>query len=356
MTTPVKDANRLHELDALRFLAAASVVVYHMTYTNSARVTYPEVDAVTRFGYIGVNLFFIISGFVILWSAQGRTPVAFAISRFSRLYPIFWVSILATSAVIWHAYGITIRQVLLNATMFSGYLGTSYIDVVYWTLQIELKFYLLVFILLAVGKIGRAEACAFGWIALTALATAVPRIPGTGLILFPYGSYFAAGMILFQVWTKGLTWLRGAALAVSLLLSMHQATVQMDDFVYHATAGRWVPAAVIACVYILLLGVATHRVTLRWPAACTALGASTYPLYLLHNRIGHAILGALPLTRWPALAITLAAIVLIAAVATALDRRLHRFTRRTLTGWSVRAGLQRPREAQAPHRAAHLPA
>ena len=210
------------------------------------------------------------------------------------------MAIVATSAVAWHHGGITVRQMLLNATMVSGYLGVDYVDGVYWTLQIELKFYVLIFALLVIGQIKNAENWAYGWLALTAIALVTHVIPGS-FILYPYGSYFAAGMILFQVWTSGLTPVRGVALAASVILSMRHATVQVDDFVYQLTADRWVPAAVILCAYIVLLGIATRRIRIGSQKLCTALGASTYPLYLLHNRIGHEIFGALTLDRWTSL-------------------------------------------------------
>ena len=335
----MKDAGRLHELDALRFVAALAVVLYHLTYTNTAQTSFPEIDAVTRFGYMGVDLFFIISGFVILWSAQGRSPVAFVIARFSRLYPIFWVALLTTSAVVWHDGVITIRQILLNATMVPSYFGAGFIDGAYWTLQIELNFYFLIFILLVFGQINNAEKWAYGWLVVIALTLVTHKIPAS-LTVYPYGSYFAGGMILFAIWRSGLTWTRGVALGGSLLLSLHQAVIQADEFIYHMTANRWVPVAVIAISYLVLLGIATRRITIGAARWCTAVGASTYPLYLLHHHIGNEIFGALTLDRWLALAITLVAIAAMTVVATGIDRRLHRFTSQRLTAWSIRLRLQ----------------
>ncbi len=208
MRSPTKDASRLHELDALRFVAAVAVVLYHLTYSNTVQAAFPEVDGVTRFGYMGVDLFFIISGFVILWSAQGRSPVAFVIARFSRLYPVFWVALLTTSAVVWHDGVITIRQILLNATMVPGNLGAGFIDGAYWTLQVELNFYFLIFVLLVFGQINNAEKWAYGWLVVIALTLVTHKIPAS-LTVYPYGSYFAGGMILIS--QSGRVVLRGRA-------------------------------------------------------------------------------------------------------------------------------------------------
>ena len=73
-------SSRVPELDLLRFIAASSVVVYH--YTDIKRIVPGQfvnpigaLQVITQFGYLGVNLFFMIGGFVILWTARGRTPL-----------------------------------------------------------------------------------------------------------------------------------------------------------------------------------------------------------------------------------------------------------------------------------------
>ena len=69
---------RFYEIDLLRLLAALAVVFYHYTYrgymaNNYSPVAFPALAPVTKYGYLGVELFFIISGYVVLRSAQGKT-------------------------------------------------------------------------------------------------------------------------------------------------------------------------------------------------------------------------------------------------------------------------------------------
>jgi peptidoglycan/LPS O-acetylase OafA/YrhL len=76
-TTP-RQPTRYYEIDLLRFLAAAAVVLYHWAYRgyherNLSPVDYPVLGQVCKYGYLGVELFFLISGYVILHSAQGKT-------------------------------------------------------------------------------------------------------------------------------------------------------------------------------------------------------------------------------------------------------------------------------------------
>ena len=94
MTAPQNPFDRITTLDLLRLVAALAVVGFHYFFRGAAadgylNVAYPSVATVAIYGYLGVNLFFLISGFVIAWSAEGRSWQAFAVARFARLYPGF---------------------------------------------------------------------------------------------------------------------------------------------------------------------------------------------------------------------------------------------------------------------------
>ncbi|MCS4089982.1 peptidoglycan/LPS O-acetylase OafA/YrhL [Rhizobium sp. BK176] len=86
-------AKRLPVLDMLRFVAALGVLLYHFLYAGSKEGIYPGVPAVGLFsiGWLGVDVFFVISGLVIAISTEGRTGAEFARARFMRLFPAFFV-------------------------------------------------------------------------------------------------------------------------------------------------------------------------------------------------------------------------------------------------------------------------
>ena len=130
----------LYELDLLRFLAAIAVVFFHYTFLNSINSeltpTYPALEGIFKYGYLGVELFFMISGFVILLTAMKTTAVEFTISRIKRLYPAFWVALIITTlAILFFAIdqqtSVGLKQFLFNFTMVPEYLGSVNIDPVY---------------------------------------------------------------------------------------------------------------------------------------------------------------------------------------------------------------------------------
>lgn len=149
MFNPVK-TNRYEELDALRGIAVLMVVFFHYTMGR------PEANWGFKLGITGVELFFMISGFVIIISIGRVTQgIDFVINRASRLYPTYWAAVTFTFTLMilqhlfHHPYSSSVRWVdyLANMTMFQHYLQVPNLDGPYWTLIIEMNFYAGVLIL-----------------------------------------------------------------------------------------------------------------------------------------------------------------------------------------------------------------
>jgi len=97
--------SRVEALDLLRLVAVLGVVLYHFGFWGPAahgvpQVALPWLAPVAKYGFLGVPGFFVISGFVIAYSAEGRTATGFAIARFSRIYPTFVFCMTLTSLAI----------------------------------------------------------------------------------------------------------------------------------------------------------------------------------------------------------------------------------------------------------------
>ena len=209
---------RFYTLDLMRFFAALAVVLYHYTARPESN-SFEVLSGFTKFGYLGVPLFFIISGFVICASAQNRTAMEFAVSRFVRLYPAYWLGIAITvTTVIWLGAGeITLIQVLANLTMLNDYVGISDVDGVFWTLQAELKFYGCIFLLSVFGVFPKFKVWLTIWMAITVSYLVFAQPFFMGWFISPsYSSLFIAGVLFYLIGQQGL---RLALLLVAGLLT-----------------------------------------------------------------------------------------------------------------------------------------
>ncbi|PVY78729.1 peptidoglycan/LPS O-acetylase OafA/YrhL [Cupriavidus alkaliphilus] len=146
---------RFSNIDALRAIAAllvlwmhaSEVFIYLVREKDAGGEWVYRLSDIFDFGRIGVVSFFAISGFVVPMSLKGPASATelklFAIGRFFRLYPAFWVSIVPGAVTFYWIWGksFTIWDLLLNFTMMPEWLGALPAEGLYWTLQIEMVFY-----------------------------------------------------------------------------------------------------------------------------------------------------------------------------------------------------------------------
>lgn len=149
---------RLGYLDSARGLAAIGVLLVHaissfsqtnLELLNLVKFTKDHFDI----GKIFLIIFFLTSGFVIPYSINGkgkRALKSFAISRFFRLYPVYWLSAIL-GFILYNNF--SIAELLINLTMFQQFFGVENIIGLYWTLQIELIFYFLIAFTFAINKL-----------------------------------------------------------------------------------------------------------------------------------------------------------------------------------------------------------
>ena len=182
---------------------------------------------------------------------------------------------------------LSLSTILVNLTMIPQYLGAAYVDGVYWTLGVEIKFYVLVWGLILLRQIRFMEAWLFAWIAVF-LAASLMDVGGVvrSVIIYPYGSFFAAGGLFFLIHESGWNARRVLALAVCLALCCYQAVIGMDGFIdaLHITSvakGTTVGAVIgMFTIFSLVVG---RQTGLAYANTFATIGALTYPLYLLHN-------------------------------------------------------------------------
>jgi peptidoglycan/LPS O-acetylase OafA/YrhL len=339
---PAAKVSRMHALDGLRLICALSVAGYHYSVSwridgvNLPEYHLPAASHVLVYGFLGVEVFFLISGFVIGMSAWNRTPRQFAAARAARLYPAFWACVVISAAVMTvlpvtggvpSSSSPTVRQVLVNLTMLAEPMGVPLVDSVYWTLWAELRFYAMIALLVAWGPTYRRMA---GFVAVWLVAaSAEPLLPvWTNVVIMPiFAPYFAIGVALCLIRRYGPTPWLWTLVAAGSLLALPRLLLRVADlrpgFDVPAAPALVIVALAVAALAAIALG-ATDRWNVRWlPAA----GALTFPFYLLHQRIGYSLIRTgHERTGLPAWVLLTATVILLLGVAWSV----HRFVERPL--------------------------
>ncbi len=307
-------SERAEWLDYVRFLAAVGVMIYHYTSNGypdqaTAAVTYfPVITDIFAYGYLGVDLFFIVSGYVVVRSALGRSAGSFAVSRILRLYPAFVFCLCLTSLfLVLSGSSIELSQFAANLTMMPMRFQQPFVDGVYWSLTYEIFFYGCVFVLLCTGLLRRLDRIVLIWSLVALLSFAVGAKP---FFFSGYFTLFAGGCALYLV---GTTW-RPTAL-VSLLVCAALSVVEaFERHPASSTSSAALAALIVGGFFFSFLGLQHSPLArLKLPAS-SILGAMSYPIYLLHFELGIMALNHLvtPRNHTAALVMVMAGIVLAA--------------------------------------------
>src|SRR5882724_5267747 len=262
----MKQTIRFIEIDFLRFVAALAVMFLHYGVSpyrdHPLPLPFSTLGPMVKYNYLGVNLFFMISGFVILMSVQGKNLQDFFISRVVRLFPAYWVCCTLTFVVILvfarDQIYTSLPRYLLNMTMLNGFVNIGGIDAVYWTLYIELKFYLLVGVLVATRQIPSIQYYLGLWLGVSVLHLAWPSSGLSYLLIPEYSAYFIAGSVFYLIHKEGFSRYRVFLLAASFLVAIaNDATILTEKSVwYHMAFSIPVLIGIIATFYLVFLLIA----------------------------------------------------------------------------------------------------
>ncbi|MFF4533170.1 acyltransferase family protein [Streptomyces sp. NPDC001407] len=337
-----QSAPRLYVLDGLRIIAALMVVMFHYValrggWGRDTREIFPHLQMFARYGWTGVEIFFLISGFVICMSTWGRSLGDFVVSRASRIYPAYWVAIFLTATVV--SLWPQVRQVqnwdavLTNLTMLQTGVGVWDVDGVYWTLFIELKFYVLFAIVVATGVTYRKCVLFCGiWTVAAVTASSVDSKILDMWTMPLYAPYFIAGIAFYLMYRYKPTALLWGIVVMSLLLALHHVPRRVADNASH-TVPTWPASLIIVVAFAVMALIALgklNRVQWRW---LSTAGALTYPVYLIHQYIGMTVIYALR-DRIPAHVLVPSLVVVMLCAAWLL----HKYVERPL-GKRLRKGL-----------------
>ncbi|MCJ1677718.1 acyltransferase [Streptomyces sp. APSN-46.1] len=304
---PKAGPDRLRALDGLRLLAALMVCGYHYggrggevakAWGTSPNKLFPEASTWLAYGPLGVQIFFVISGFVICMSAQGRTVRQFAASRVGRLYPAYWVAVVLVAVAV---ETVSPSDFLLNLTMVHQPLGAERVLGVDWTLWVELRFYVLFALCVILPGGGRRRTLMFcGVWTVAAVLADVADPSGKGFLsqaLMPqYAPFFIGGVALYLVHRDHRDKLAWALALTGWLIGQHYAVAGL----WHAPNPKFfsyrsslVIIAIVTAGFALVALIALGKLGwARWKWL-TVAGALTYPFYLVHEHLGWVVIEAL---------------------------------------------------------------
>ena len=293
------EGNRLAFLDFVRGIAAFAVLVQHTSET-----LWPSINWATHqyvnVGRFGVVAFFLVSGFIIPFSLErGGSVRRFVIGRVFRLYPLYWLSLLAILFIYQFRHDAltpdfrthTFLHAVVNFTMIQELVGVPHAIGLYYTLTVELVFYALCAVLFAFGLLRRSVRNA--WVVLggsVVLGTVAPfvighRAPMAGLF---YVSSMFVGTVVYRYSTGDARLVDAQALVAAIamfgLVGCYVNYVHFTDLNDSDPFTFWGAAIAWSVAYLFFFGAFAMRRE-EFPSPFLWLGRISYSLYLMHPLI-----------------------------------------------------------------------
>lgn len=311
---------RIESLQALRGLAAILVMLFHYRFYLRSQVENGTTiwDALFGWGIIGVDIFFIISGFIMVYTTQNYTQSLFSTKRFLinraiRIFPMYYIGLLITfllsGAMSTFHYPEKVQNLLsaLTFTVYKTDITPHYIDDggmynIRWTLNYEVYFYMAFSVCLLVKHrlLALIGFSAFMICLIPAIAGFQPTTsiqgypfhsPTLGLLTNPVFLEFIIGAIVGYLYLKlknitSSTKIQAIASFISLTLFMY-----LIYGIYNESLRAFnTESAIILGVFILFITLADPLLKKYIPHILTYLGDISFSLYLLHGAIGSAVM------------------------------------------------------------------
>lgn len=294
----VSKAERNYFLDITRGVVACWVMFYHFGQARS----YPEwYEALISYGWLGVPIFFVISGYSIGISIDRTKHFhSFLIKRFARIYPAYWISLLLIALLIISQKLITGNNSvvafpksiigLLNSVLclYKPFTNTDITNWVYWTLIYEIFFYLIFSFTFFIHLKYRQ----LYFITIAGLSIFFPYLLNFKVLFFlKLVGYFCIGISLNEMAKK--QWLVAFVLVVLSAISIYQNKIYCigaDNKL--ASIGGLIAALIFALSVFIFSGVFNHKTKL------SKLGDLSYGIYLFHIPLGIYLINVIGVSKF----------------------------------------------------------
>lgn len=292
------EKEKIKELDFFRAIAAVLVLLYH--YTTRYNISFGHIKTPyyldVSFGCMGVSIFFILCGFLsILKINSQKSAKKFLVKRLIRLYPAYLISMFLTSLIIalagekFNDRCVSMKDWFINLTMVPSYFGAKPIDGVYWTLGIEIIFYVLVAVIITSKKQNNIEKLSLIWIVVSVITNTLLVYNKNSILkalrilcITEHSQLFIIGIIMKLLYKKENTKL---SYIIILLCFINQ---------YIALGINYTVFVLIFTIIFYIIIVKKIRISKKANNYFIAFIAKiSYPLYLTHQFIGSVIINKL---------------------------------------------------------------
>ncbi|PJI94127.1 acyltransferase family protein [Luteimicrobium subarcticum] len=347
-----RDASRYLVIDALRGVAAVSVLAFHLFYSGPQATLLHDglphwLTHGIEYGRSGVAIFFVLSGFVIALTtrrlgSRSRDALRFGARRQLRLDPPYWLMLAVVlllgamerlvPGLVYQSY--SFAEVVENATYTQGFFGDPSILAVAWTLCLEVQFYLVVLLLVIVAGVlvGRTGAVPTpslaprqAWVRSGAWALGILSLLYADMG-WSAGPWFIGAWWTFCLGATVCWFVKGdigvVSLTVALGIALFAQTISVAQGFGDEWGGQWFALATAAVLVILFLVGRLGSRPWRW---LLFLGSISYSLYLVHLPVIDVGMGALDKVLPQTLVGALVAVVVGAAAAMTVAVVLHRW-------------------------------
>lgn len=296
MELPAKTKARIQGLDVMRFFAALIVLIYHYFFIGPLQGFY-SMDVFFEPGFwgdYGVDIFFMLSGYVILMSAEGRKCGEFISARILRIYPAFIVCSIFTLLCGFIMSDTSIKDLTFrwawSFTFMSDFFNINPLSSIYWTLMVEVKFYIMVAIII---KLNIWDKHKYKLIAAGLIISIVNTFYLNNnliRIIFntQYFGHFCIGILLYLFNKNERNRFMLPAFVASLMLVFRSMTgfYQWVKSLYDISYTEFDVLLFALLMITIMYFVSNYRKVFESDKLVSILGATSYTLYLIHADFG----------------------------------------------------------------------
>lgn len=299
-----------------------------------------------KYGWVGVEFFFILSGAVISQSAIGKSWGQFAQSRFLRLFPVYFLAI-GLAVILLPRTGVILSAgALLDLTGLGLLEGKVPIVGAAWTLVYEIQFYAVVTLaIIFSGGIRRDNELKLIYLLLALVLVA--HVADIRLLsiatMAPYGAYFVLGALLGSC--RNWSALKEAffPILIAYVLAVGQLNRKMTenpelaggkDAIILCASLVALPSLIVIFSSLRLIGATNLG---KWSSAIALVSLMTYPIYLLHETVGLATVNILVnsgVSIWPASIFVLVGVIVASLLSVKYYEPFSRAALRRIFSWS----------------------